>query len=137
MKLNKVLAVLSLPLLFFASCNNGGSDVTLPTFTEITLSPEQAVYHVGDSVTATITMLTAGSETLKQSTYWFATSWWRGKTQVDFQTPQEVEGKQVFTSHKIGIDEAGEQRISFWGRLEYPNWDFQPVTVEKTIHCEE
>ena len=119
------------------SCNNQESDVTLPIFSAITISPQQEIYHVGDSVTATITMLTPGSESLKQSTYWFATSWWRGQTGVDFQTPQEVEGMQVFTSSKIGLDEAGDHRIYFWGRLEYPNWDFQPVTLNVSLKIEE
>ncbi len=136
MKLNKYIALLVCSLLLL-SCNNESSNVTLPTFSAISLSPQQDVYHVGDSVVATITMLTPGSESLKQSTYWFATSWWRGSTPVDFQSPQEQEGQQVFTSNKIGLDEAGEQRISFWGRLEYPNWDFQPITVDVKIKVEE
>ncbi len=139
MKIDKVFAVLIFPLLslLFIGCNNSGSDVELPTFSEISLSPQQETYHIGDSVVATISMLTPGSESLKQSTYWFATSWWKGKTQVDFQTPVETEGKQVFTSGKIGLDEAGEHRIYFWGRLEYPNWDYQPVTTEITINVVE
>ena len=135
MKLNKLLALL-LPALSLLSCTTK-QEIVLPVFSQITLMPEQDVYHVGDSVVATITLLSAGSENLRESSYWFATSWWRGKTSVDFQSPQEVDGKQVFTSQKIGIDEAGEQRIYFWGRLEYPNWDFQPLTVEITIQCEE
>ena len=135
MKLNKLSAVLLFPLVLIA-CNSK-TDVTLPSFSDITLSPQQEVYHVGDSVVASVSMLTPGSESLKESTYWFATSWWRGKTQVDFQTPEEKDGLLVFTSEKIGLDEAGEQRVYFWGRLEYPNWDFQSVTIQVTLKVEE
>lgn len=129
MKHHLFILLLSVPLLFCA-CTDKKS-VTLPTFSDIHLTPQQSVYHVGDSVTCSIDMLTPGDASLKASTYWFYTSWWGSDPNLtaDFQTADTVGGIIRFTSSKIELAQAGDVRIYFWGRLEYPNWDFQPVQI--------
>lgn len=136
MKKQLLILLLSVPVLFCAC--TGKTSVTLPTFSEIRVSPEQSVYHVGDSVVCTIDMLTPGDASLKASTYWFYTSWWGSDPNLtaDFQTPETVDGVARFTSSKIELAQAGEVRIYFWGRLEYPNWDFQPIQIPVTLHVE-
>ena len=111
---------------------------TLPTFSTITLTPAKEVYTLGDSVQASITMLTPGDPSLKNATYWFYTSWWGNDPNMtaDFCTPDTVDGIVSFTSSKIALTQAGEVRIYFWGRLEYPNWNFQPVQIAVTIHVQ-
>lgn len=111
---------------------------TLPMFSTITLTPAKEVYTLGDSVQASITMLTPGDASLKEAKYWFYTSWWGSDPNMtaDFCTPDTVDGIVSFTSSKIALTKAGEVRIYFWGRLEYPNWDFQPVQIPVTIHVQ-
>jgi hypothetical protein len=110
----------------------------LPKFSEITLSPSKAVYALGDTVQASITMLSPGDPSLKKATYWYYTSWWGSDPEktADFCTPDTIAGTICFTSGKIALTQAGEVRIYFWGRLEYPNWDFQPIQIPVTLNVE-
>ena len=100
--------------------------------------PAKEVYALGDSVQCAITMLTPGDVSLKKATYWFYTSWWGSDPNMtaDFCTPDTIDGTISFTSSKIALTQAGEVRIYFWGRLEYPNWDFQPVQIPVTLHVQ-
>lgn len=136
MKLRSVI-FFSLLVLVLSACTREQKR-TLPTFSAITLAPAKEVYAVGDSVQASITMLTPGDPSLKKATYWFYTSWW-GKDPnmtADFCTPDTVENVISFTSSKIALTQQGEVRIYFWGRLEYPNWDYQPIQIPITLHVE-
>lgn len=135
--MKKLSFLLLLSVLALTACTDKTS-VTLPTFSAIRVSPEQAVYHVGDSVVCTIDMLTPGDASLKAATYWFYTSWWGSDPNLtaDFQTPEIVDGVSRFTSSKIELARAGEVRIYFWGRLEYPNWDFQPIQIPVSVKVE-
>ena len=110
----------------------------LPTFSNITLSPDQSVYALGDTVQASISMLRPGDPSLKQASYWFYTSWWGSDPELtaDFCTPDTTDGVITFTSSKIALTQAGEVRIYFWGRLEYPNWDFQPIQIPVTLQVQ-
>ena len=136
MKKQLLILLLSVPVLFCAC--TGKTSVSLPTFSAISVIPEQAVYHVGDSVICTIDMLTPGDASLKAATYWFYTSWWGSDPNLtaDFQTPETIDGITRFQSSKIELAKAGDVRIYFWGRLEYPNWDFQPIQIPVTLHVE-
>ncbi len=135
--MKKLSFLLLLSVLALTACTDKTS-VPLPTFSAIRVSPEQAVYHVGDSVVCTIDMLTPGDASLKAATYWFYTSWWGSDPNLtaDFQTPETVDGVSRFTSSKIELARAGEVRIYFWGRLEYPNWDFQPIQIPVSVKVE-
>jgi len=130
------ILLLLVPVLFCACTDKTG--VTLPTFSKITVTPEQATYAVGDQVECSVTMLTPGDASLKQATYWFYTSWWGSDPDMtaDFCQPDTVDGVISFTSSPITLTEKGEVRIYFWGRLEYPNWDFQPIQIPVTLKVE-
>ena len=119
------ILLLLVPVLFCACTDKTG--VTLPTFSA-----------VGDQVECSVTMLTPGDASLKQATYWFYTSWWGSDPNMtaDFCQPDTVDGVISFTSSPITLTEKGEVRIYFWGRLEYPNWDFQPIQIPVTLHVE-
>ncbi|MBO7455827.1 MAG: hypothetical protein J6T76_05450 [Paludibacteraceae bacterium] len=130
------ILLLLVPVLFCACTDKTG--VTLPTFSKITVTPEQATYAVGDQVECSVTMLTPGDASLKQATYWFYTSWLGSDPDMtaDFCQPDTVDGVISFTSSPITLTEKGEVRIYFWGRLEYPNWDFQPIQIPVTLKVE-
>ncbi|MBO4577353.1 MAG: hypothetical protein J5688_01460 [Paludibacteraceae bacterium] len=135
--MRKQLFILILSVLALSACTDKTS-VSLPTFSAISVIPEQAVYHVGDSVICTIDMLTPGDASLKAATYWFYTSWWGSDPNLtaDFQTPETIDGITRFQSSKIELAKAGDVRIYFWGRLEYPNWDFQPIQIPVSLKVE-
>ena len=135
--MRKQLFILILSVLALSACTDKTS-VSLPTFSAISVTPEQAVYHVGDSVVCTIDMLTPGDASLKAATYWFYTSWWGSDPNLtaDFQTPETIDGITRFQSSKIELAKAGDVRIYFWGRLEYPNWDFQPIQIPVSLKVE-
>ena len=116
----------------------GKTSVTLPTFSKITVTPEQATYAVGDQAERPVTMLTPGDASPKQATYWFYTSWWGSDPDMtaDFCQPDTVDGVISFTSSPPTLTAKGEVRIYFWGRLDYPNWDFQPIQIPVTLHVE-
>jgi hypothetical protein len=107
-----------------------------PTFTDITITPEKDVYHVGDVVTCKITENSAGSETLKKATYWWYASWWFSDPNMtaDFQTFDE---SKTCSSSAITLTKAGKVTLYFFGRLEYPQFDFRKVEIGKTITVEE
>lgn len=134
MKLRFSLFV-SLLVLVLSACT-GEQKRTLPTFSAITISPAKEVYSVGDSVVASVTMLTPGDPSLKKATWWFYTSWWGADPDMtaDFCSPDTVSGTISFSSSKIALTQQGEVRIYFWGRLEYPDWDYQPVQIPVTLH---
>ena len=120
-----------------ASCEPK-STVVLPTFSNITISPQQDVYKVGDTITCTIERLTTGSNDLFEDAnqYWFYASWWFGNHELtaDFQTfAQNEAGKYVATSSPIVLTEPGEVKLYFFGKLQYPNWEFYKVEIPITI----
>lgn len=118
-------------------CNHE-KGVTLPEFSNIVVTPEKAVYALGDTVQASIIMLNSGEPAPKKSTYWFYTSWWGSDPNMtaDFCDPDTLNGTISFTSSKIVLTQSGEVRIYFWGRLEYPNWNFQPIQIPVTLNVQ-
>ena len=107
-------------------------DRGIPGFSEITVSPEKDGYEVGDQVTCTIRMTSPAGPTLKKSTYWWYTSWWFQSTEnsVDFQ---EFEENGQCVSSTITLTEPGDVKLYFFGRLEYPNYDWEKIEISKTI----
>ena len=59
----KCILLMLITVLTLASCEPK-STVVLPTFSNITISPQQDVYTVGDAITCTIERLTTGSDDL-------------------------------------------------------------------------
>lgn len=136
MKRTPILALLALALVLGACKKDEAHD--LPTFSNITVSPSKSVYALGDQVQCSITMLSPGDASLKKATWWFYASWWGSDPDMtaDFCTPETIEEKTTFTSRKITLNKQGTVRLYFWGRLEYPNWDFQPIQIPVTLHVE-
>lgn len=104
----------------------------IPGFSEITVIPEKDVYEVGDQVTCTIRMTSPAGPTLKKATYWWYTSWWFQSTEnpVDFQ---EFDENDQCVSSTITLTEPGDVKLYFFGRLEYPNYDWEKIEISKTI----
>lgn len=133
----KCLSLMVFTILTLASCEPE-SNVVIPTFSDITITPQQSVYTVGDTITCSITRLTEGSEGLLEDAnqYWFYASWWFGNHELtaDFQTfAQNEAGKYVATSSPIVLTEPGEVTLYFFGKLQYPNWEFYKVEIPITI----
>lgn len=131
-------------LLLLPSCKPKDT-VTLPTYSAISISPQKEVYEVGDVVRCSITMQTTGSTNLQKATYWFYANWWFTDPELtaDFQefvTNPET-GEMVATSNEIELTEAAVKKtkdnehadLCFYGRLEYPNWDFRKVEIRVPI----
>ena len=128
-------------VLTLASCEPK-STVVLPTFSNITISPQQDVYKVGDSITCSIERLTEGSDDLfeDENQYWFYASWWFTNPDLtaDFQLFEKNEnGKYVATSAPIVLSEPGEVKLYFFGKLQYPNWEFHKIEIPVTIQVQD
>ena len=118
------------------------STVVLPTFSNITISPQQDAYRVGDTITCSIERLTTGSEELFEddNQYWFYASWWFENPEMtaDFQTfAQNEAGKYVATSSPLVLTEPGEVKLYFFGKLQYPNWEFHKVEIPVIINVQD
>ena len=133
----KYLSLMVFTILTLASCEPE-SNVVIPTFSDITISPQLDTYAIGDTITCSIERLTAGSEELFEDAnqYWFYASWWFKNPEMtaDFQTfAQNEAGKYVATSSPIVLTEPGEVKLYFFGKLQYPNWEFYKVEIPITI----
>lgn len=126
----------------FTSCEQE-APITLPTYSSITVSPQQEVYHVGDEVTCSIELLTPGSDVLDTAVYWFYANWWFNDPELtaDFQVFKDEDGHMIARSSKIELTEAakaktdqyGQAELCFYGRLEYPAWDFRKIEIRVPI----
>lgn len=137
------IVVLTLSLLL-PSCKKKDS-VTLPTYSEISISPQKEVYTEGDVVRCCIKQLSDGSTNLQKATYWFYANWWFTDPEMtaDFQefVIDEETGEAIAISSEITLDkgavtktsENGHADLCFYGRLEYPNWDFRKVEIRVPI----
>ena len=137
----KTILLMVITALTLASCEPK-STVVLPTFSNITISPQQDSYRVGDTITCSIERLTTGSEELFEddNQYWFYASWWFENPEMtaDFQTfAQNEAGKYVATSSPIVLTEPGEVKLYFFGKLQYPNWEFHKVEIPVIINVQD
>lgn len=137
----KSILLMVITAMTLASCEPK-STVVLPTFSNITISPQQDAYRVGDTITCSIERLTTGSEELFEddNQYWFYASWWFENPEMtaDFQTfAQNEAGKYVATSSPIVLTEPGEVKLYFFGKLQYPNWEFHKVEIPVIINVQD
>lgn len=137
----KSILLMVITALTLASCEPK-STVVLPTFSNITISPQQDAYRVGDTITCSIERLTTGSEELFEddNQYWFYASWWFENPEMtaDFQIfAQNEAGKYVATSSPIVLTEPGEVKLYFFGKLQYPNWEFHKVEIPVIINVQD
>lgn len=124
-----MLLLLALPLMQSCSDDDGPEQ---PSFGSITISPEKDVYHVGDVITCSIKRHTEGGKELKNATYWWYTSWWfkSAENEVDFE---EFDSNSECVSQPITLTEAGDVTLYFFGKLEYPRFDWKKVEIGRTI----
>lgn len=137
----KSILLMVITAMTLASCEPK-STVVLPTFSNITISPQQDAYRVGDTITCSIERLTTGSEELFEddNQYWFYASWWFENPEMtaDFQIfAQNEAGKYVATSSPIVLTEPGEVKLYFFGKLQYPNWEFHKVEIPVIINVQD
>lgn len=118
-------------LLPLESCKED-DDRGIPGFSDITVSPAKDVYEIGDVITCTIHMTKPAGPTLKKATYWWFTSWWfkDADQPVDFQ---EFSEDGTCVSKEITLTETGDLKLYFFGRLEYPKYDWEKIEIAKTI----
>lgn len=122
-------------ILAATSCNDDESNVVIPTYSDITITPEQAVYHVGDVIKCSITQKSDGSSDLLETSYWWYASWWYG-------SPNQTADFQNFTngtcaSSEIVLTKSGEVKLYFFGQLKYPEWNWIKVEIPRIITVEE
>ena len=125
-----VLMLLGLSLVT-ASCSDDDKS-TSPTFGTISITPEKDVYKVGDVITCSIKQLSEGSADLKEASYWWYASWWFSDSEMkaDFEDFGE---DGVNTSAQITLTQPGEVTLYFFGKLEYPKFDWRKVEIGRTI----
>lgn len=119
-----------------ASCSDDDGDIAEPSFSQITITPQKDVYSVGDVITCTITLTSPGSDNLRDASYWWYASWWFADSELtaDFQ---DFDDNGLCTSSTIELTTPGEVTLYFFGRLEYPNWDWRKVEIGRTIKVAE
>lgn len=130
---NKYLTSLVMVILCLCAVACSDDDKsTVPTFSQIKIEPQKDVYHVGDVVTCSIERLSTGSGDLRAASYWWYTSWWFKDSEIraDFE---DFDTAGTNTSQPITLTEAGTVTLYFFGRLEYPNWDWQKIEIPLTI----
>lgn len=114
------------------SMHDDDDKISEPTFSHITITPEKEIYHVGDIVTCSINRTSPGIGDLRDTSYWWYTSWWftDSEMKADFQ---EFSDDNVNTSSPITLTTPGRVTLYFFGRLEYPHWDWRKIEIGRTI----
>lgn len=115
----------------FSSCSSGDKGITLPQFSQITVSPEQDSYKVGDKITLCVTQLTENPSAVKAEKEWFFYP--DGETQnerIIFATRNAETNEFKAT---ITLKHAGNVELSFWTQYDLPNYKYDGVTLYKQI----
>lgn len=123
-----VFAVLGLT---FTGCSDD-DELPKPTFTEITVTPSQSTYHVGDKVQLSVKMKSDLPTEIKAAKYWF---YYDYDTKAMFVTPTADTGE--FLSPEITLTKAGDTELSFWAQFDYPHYKYDGVTKRVVLHVEE
>lgn len=115
-----------------SACSDDDKGCSMPAFGTIEVTPAQSEYHVGDVVSCSIRMLTPAGESLQEATYWWYASWWFSdpNLKADFS---EADDSGVFTSEPIELTEAGDVTLYFFGRVQFPRFDWRKVEIGRTI----
>lgn len=113
------------------SCSDD-DELPKPSFSEITVTPSQATYHVGDKVTLSVKMAGELPSAIKAAKYWF---YYDYDTKAMFVTPTSDTGE--FVSPEITLTKAGDTELSFWAQFDYAQYKYDGVTKRVVIHVEE
>lgn len=126
------LLVIILMAVYVAACGDDDDKISEPKFSNIVITPEKEIYHVGDIVTCSINRTSPGNGDLRGTSYWWYTSWWFADSEMkaDFQ---EFADDNVNTSSPITLTTPGQVTLYFFGRLEYPHWDWRKIEIGRTI----
>lgn len=131
MKKISILAAAIVALVVFSSCSSDKDGITLPQFSQITVSPEQDTYKVGDKITLSVTQLTENSSDIKAEKEWFLYP--DGETQSEriiFAT-RNAETNEFKAA--IILKRTGNVELSFWTQYDLPQYKYDGVTLYKTI----
>ncbi|MDO5446799.1 MAG: hypothetical protein Q4F34_03370 [Prevotellaceae bacterium] len=129
--MKKIFFIAAMMLITLASCSSSDDSIEMPKFSEISISPEQASYKVGDQITLTVTQLTETSSDIKAEKVWFFYP--DGETQADrikFVTRAADTNEYTTT---FTLKAAGQVELSFWTQYDLPKYKYDGVTLYKTI----
>ncbi len=129
-RLSVIALTLALTSTLF-SCSSD-DDLAKPNFSEITVSPVQDVYHVGDMITLTVKQLSDTPSEIKTETAWFFYP--DGASQDDriLFVPRTSDTSE-FVSSVITLRSAGTVQLAFYTQYDYPKYKYDGVTLYKTI----
>jgi len=130
-RLSVIVLSLALTSMLF-NCSSDVIELAKPEFSEITVSPVQDVYRVGDKITLTVRQLNETPSEIKAETAWFYYP--DGATQDDrilFVNRTVDTGE--FISSVITINSAGTVQLAFYTQYDYPKYKYDGVTLYKTI----
>ena len=91
------------------------------------------MYHVGDVVTCSIVRTSEGSADLREASYWWYASWWFADPELKADFQDFDAETATCTSAPITLTKPGEVTLYFFGRIEFPNFDWRKVEIGKTI----
>lgn len=134
LKFNLINFLLLLCTLLLISCQNE-NEAVLPKYSDITLTPAQAVYHVGDTIECSIKQLAEGGDNLLDTNYWWYASWWFANP--DLKADFKEFNNNVCKSSKIVLTATGEVKLYFFGQLKYPEWNWIKVEIPIIITVKE
>ncbi len=129
------LLVIILSLAFISMLFNCSSDIdnlAKPKFSEITISPVQDVYHVGEMITLTVKQLTETPTEIKAETAWFYYPDGESQDERILFVNRTVDTGE-FISSEITLKSAGTIQLVFYTQYDYPKYKYDGVTLYKTI----
>ncbi len=129
-----IVLVAAMLVLGLGGCKDDQEE--FPSFGQITITPDKEIYHVGDVVICRISRISPGTGDLRKASYWWYTSWWftESDMKADFQ---DFDDSQVCVSQEITLTKPGEVTLYFFGRLEYPHYDFRKIEIGRKINVVE
>ena len=127
-----ILSLLATILCLALTACSDNDSLPKATFSEITISPMQQIYHVGDKVTLTVKQATDTPSDVKAAKYWF---YYDYATKAMFVTP--TADTNEFISPAITLTHAGDIELSFWAQYDYAQYQYDGVTKRIIIHVEE
>lgn len=127
-----IYLLIALPAFVLTGCKDDDGPRALPTFDDIRITPEKAQYQVGDEIVLSITMTNPGGSELRDASYWWYTSEWFSDLDI---TPDfcEINENKEFVSQPITLDKAGELTLYFFGKVEYPHYDWRKIEISRKI----
>jgi len=127
---SKLLSSVIILLAVFAITACSDDENRLPTFGKISITPEKAVYNVGDEIILSIEMLSAPDASLKDASYWWYYDYATGAMFTEFEDNKSV-------SIPIVLTKSGKTELAFWGKLTYGNYDWEQIHETISIVVQE